>query len=209
MGGPSRTSTSRSLARRPRARATEAESCSPMASSNGTQLPLAASRSRSRIRPRSQREVERNGTDVVCGAERATNTPADPPTDTSAANRHHACIGHASQSGFRGLQNVAPTSMTACVHSPGRSAGTSSSAETWSPCASTPAAPPITRPRTRRTFVSTAPTGRPNARAATARAVYGPTPGRRSNASSWDGTCSPCSATMIPAAVRSAKARRL
>ena len=34
------------------------------------------------------------------------------------------------------------------------------------------------RVRTRRTFVSTAPTGRPKAIAATARAVYGPTPGQ-------------------------------
>ena len=40
---------------------------------------------------------------------------------------------------------------------------------------------PTARPSTRRTFVSTAPTGRPKAMAASARAVYGPTPGRRSS----------------------------
>ena len=79
-----------------------------------------------------------------------------------------------------GRHKVAPTSITAWVQSAARSTGTAASA---SRCISTglnsPASPATIRPRTRRTFVSTAPTGSPNASAATARAVYGPTPGQR------------------------------
>ena len=47
--------------------------------------------------------------------------------------------------------------------------------------------PPTIRPSTRRTLTSTAPTGAPNASAATARAVYGPTPGSASRSATDDG----------------------
>ena len=88
-----------------------------------------------------------------------------------------------------GRQNVAPTSMTACVQSAGRSGGTDASAIAWrSRGGNASRVPPTARPSTRRTFVSTAPTGIPNAIAATARAVYGPTPGRRSSAARSRGT---------------------
>ena len=69
--------------------------------------------------------------------------------------------------------------------------------------------PAATRPSTRRTFVSTAPTGRPNAIAATARAVYGPTPGSVSRPSTVPGTRPRCSATIAIAARWRLSARRL
>ena len=132
------------------------------------------------MRPRSQREVvaERSGT--LSGSTRAGHrlrraAPARRRRiDTTAAP------GTRRSPATRGRHRVAPTSITAWVQSAARSTGTAASARR---CISTglnsPASPATIRPRTRRTFVSTAPTGIPNASAATARAVYGPTPGQR------------------------------
>ena len=54
---------------------------------------------------------------------------------------------------------------------------------------------PSQRARTRPTLVSTTPTGRSKANASTARAVYGPTPGRASSASRSSGRRPPCRST--------------
>src|SRR5207244_243855 len=65
------------------------------------------------------------------------------------------------------------------------------------------------RATTRRTLVSTAGTATPWAKEATAAAVYGPIPGRRARTAGSEGTRPPCSATMTPAALQRAAARRL
>jgi hypothetical protein len=94
------------------------------------------------------------------------------PAVPAMAARHQRRAGQGSQRGVRGRQNVAPTSMSAWVQCPGRSAGTLTSATAWSSRSpNAPGRPPTARFSTRRTFVSTAPTRRPKASAATARAV--------------------------------------
>ena len=131
------------------------------------------------MRPRSQREVVGNGA-ALSRAAVGRGTGCALGIRALLAYPHHGRAGQAAQSGDRGRHRVAPTSITACVQSAARSAGTAASARR---CSSTgprmPTSPATIRPRTRRTFVSTAPTGVPNASAATARAVYGPTPGQR------------------------------
>ncbi len=135
---------------------------------------------------------------------------SDRDSSTSAAYRHHGRAGHAPQRGVRGRQSAAPTSITAWVHPPGRSLGTAASAMACTAAPDSSSAPPpaTIRPRTRRTFTSTAPTRRPKARAATARAVYGPTPGSASSSTTDDGTRPPCRSTIRHAARRNASARR-
>ena len=83
-------------------------------------------------------------------------------------------------------------SISACVQAAGASAGTDASASAWTARA-VGAAPSsaVIRVSTRRTLVSTAPTGMPNAIAATARAVYGPTPGSVSSVAMSDGHLPP------------------
>ena len=118
--------------------------------------------------------------------------------------------GQSAQRGFAGLHSRAPRSISACVQASGRSVGTTASAsacispgrERLRPAGRDP-------PSTRRTFVSTAPTGTRNAIAATARAVYGPTPGSASRPSTVDGTTPPCSSTIACAARCRLRARRL
>ena len=105
------------------------------------------------------------------------------------------------------MQTVAARSITASTHARGSSRDTSPSAASWSRPGGT--ASPTTRPTTRRTLTSSGATGTPNADAATARAVYGPTPGSRSSSGTVPGTCPPCSRTIVRAASRSASARRL
>ena len=91
--------------------------------------------------------------------------------------------GHAPHRGTRARQTVAPRSNSACAHA----------ASKLSPV----------RSCTRRTFVSTGSTSRPNAKLPTAAAVYGPTPG-----SSVRSSGQPCSATCRAARCR-LTARRL
>jgi len=91
-----------------------------------------------------------------------------------------ADIPYVLQYNKRDLQNVAPTSMRACVQRAASRRGTSESASCWSSAGRRPSPPATTRPSTLRTFVSTAPTRPSNAIATTARAVYGPIPGRLS-----------------------------
>ena len=188
-----------------------------MESSMTTHSPSGAARSRSTIRPRSQREVVANGAGVsrtatlraparaaviraadgiraVDGPDVAVRSLVE---EACAANRHHCRAGQPPQSGRRGRQNVAPTSMSAWVQSAGRSGGTTESAIACSSDArSTRASPATIRPRTRRTFVSTAPMGWPNAIDATTRAVYGPTPGNVNSARRSAGTRPSCCSTM-------------
>jgi hypothetical protein len=122
--------------------------------------------------------------------------------------------GHAAQSGRDGLQIVAPMSLSAAVQSAGRWTGTMASAVAWmsrggiaTPGSRRCHARP-TRPSTRRTLVSTGPTGLPNAMAATARAVYGPTPATSSRRP--DRPVRPqCRSTMARAARCRLSARRL
>ena len=135
------------------------------------------------------------------GVERSTTTataPRDAHTDAS---------GHASHDGARGRHTSEARSITASNQRPGSSRETSSSAAACRP--GDDAGTPRTRDTTRRTFTSSGATGTPNAAAATARAVYGPIPGSASRASIVDGTLPPCSATIVRAASRNARARRL
>ena len=180
--------------------------CSPIGPSSATHRPLGAARRRSTIRPRSQREVVENG----AGASRATTAESGATrTGGAAAYRHHGRAGHAAQ---RGLAR--PAEGRADVHQrvgprPGRSRATTSSARRLHRGAdNAPPSPTTIRPSTRRTLVSTAPTGIPKASAATARAVYGPTPGSDSSARRSDGTRPPCSSTISRAARYRLRARR-
>ena len=70
------------------------------------------------------------------------------------------------------------------------------------------AARPSTRARTRAMFVSTTATSRSKANASTARAVYGPMPGRASSASRSSGTAPPWRSTIAVAASCRLRARR-
>ena len=77
----------------------------------------------------------------------------------------------------RATQIVAPRSMSACAQAAAASGGTKPSAVDWSAFGAVGSGP-IARSSTRRMFVSSGATGRSNANARTARAVYGPTPGQ-------------------------------
>ncbi len=138
------------------------------------------SRSCATMRPRSQRVVcskaGRLTGAVRGGAPSAAGTPPWLGTrdraglaETRPALAHQRLTGQASQAGATGRQSVAPSSMDACVQVAGSWRATSRSASTcsWEALSDRPAS----RPTTLRTLVSTAATGCPKARAATARAV--------------------------------------
>ena len=105
---------------------------------------------------------------------------------------HHARAGQSWHRGLRARQIVAPRSIRACVQVPGCVVAAIASATNWSWRRGISSVPSARRPRTRPTLTSTAPTGRANAIAATARAVYGPTPGSFSSSSMESGTRPPC-----------------
>ena len=92
---------------------------------------------------------------------RGRPAPARGTTAPFAANRHHACAGQIAQSADAARQIVAPMSMSACVHAAGPTRGHGVVRQGLHPrVVMVAAASPVTiRPRTRRTFVSTAPTG--------------------------------------------------
>ena len=94
------------------------------------------------------------------GTTRAPGTLASRPARAHVRPRHPS--GHGSSATARSRGTASSAMRCSAGSQPGRHR------------------PATIRPRTRRTFVSTAPTGIPNASAATARAVYGPTPGRAS-----------------------------
>lgn len=95
----------------------------------------------------------------------------------------------------------------AAAGSPGSSSSvaTRSAGRVAGPASGSPA---IARHTTRRTFVSTTGCRCPYANAATARAVYVPTPGSASSWSSRSGTSPPCRSTIATAQSRSRTARR-
>jgi hypothetical protein len=97
-----------------------------------------------------------------------------------------------SQHGVRAVQIRAPNSIVAWVQRPA-SSGSDEAAElarrSAMSCSARRSAGSAANRRTiqRRTLVSTAPTGRPKAMDATARAEYGPIPGSRSSPSTVSG----------------------
>jgi hypothetical protein len=194
-----------------KAATTAAWSCSPIGPSTLVHVPSGAARSRSTIRPRSQRDVDGNGATAPRAPGRVrVGTIASAPLGSCATSRHQLLAGQATQSGRRGRQTVAPTSIRACVQSAGRSGGTVASASCWSSGPVRPlAAPTAIRPSTRRTLVSTAPTGWPNAMAAIALAVYGPIPGSASSERRPVGTRPSWMSTIRHAARQRLSARRL
>ncbi len=103
------------------------------------------------------------------GAGRSSWVPA-------ARARHHSPRGQSPQAGADGVHTVAPSSMRAWFQSPGASGSTSPAAVSLSQAAPGSATSKSLL-STRRTFPSTAGTGRPKAMLAMAPAVYSPTPG--------------------------------
>ena len=124
---------------------------------------------------------------AVGALERATARPRRPRNPSpgrvrgtrSPDQRHPGGKGQASQRGARGRQRSAPRSSIAWFQAHASPWGTAASAARWT------SAPvnrrPPTRASTRATFVSTTATSRSKAKASTARAVYGPTPGSRTS----------------------------
>ena len=163
-------------------RADAASSCVPIGASM-TDQPLPA------VRPQA---VEDAAAEPAAGRrERRRWRPRLPgrsarrrPSSTRAAYRHQDRTGQPAQSGRRGGRpwrqvhdGVGPVARTGPREPPRRRAPGASARS------SAAGSPAVMRPMTRRTLVSTAPTRLPNAIAATARAVYGPTPGSASSAS--------------------------
>src|SRR6266545_782019 len=108
-----------------------------------------------------------------------------------------------------GRQRVAPRSISAELHSQARPLGMAASARRCLAAAPRPdgSAPTRERASTLATLVSTGATCWPKAKQATARAVYGPTPGRAVSPATSDGQ--PPRSTTAWAAARRASARRL
>jgi hypothetical protein len=117
-------------------------------------------------------------------------------------------IGHR---GARGRQIVSPSSITASLISPGRSAGSSSRrCSASSRRADAPPSGPrrrCQRASTRIPFASRAGTRSPKARLATAAAMYGPNPGRCRSSSDRRGSRPARSRSTRRAAARSRRAR--
>lgn len=143
--------------------------------------------------------------------------PEDPavPRDGSGSGRPAAShaqergpSGQRSQAGSRAVHTVAPRSSTAEFQAQERCGGTDASARDWA-SPSLRRCPATARASTRAALVSITPTGRSNANASTARAVYDPTPGRSSNVPSWSGIRPPWRSTMAWAQARRRTARRL
>ena len=179
---------------------TASASCSPRAPRSFT--PAApASRNSSSNRPRSQRRVllNRGAAPTFRGGGAAT-LPAEWQTLRS---------GHESQSGVLARQCAFARSIAACAHAPASFAFSSAPkafAAAWSGFGVS-FAWPVTRWTTRAMFTSTGISLPPNAIAATARAVYGPMPGRSCNSSCVAGR--PPAACAACAARCSERARRL
>ena len=163
---------------------TAASSCAPIGPSILVQPSPSTKRRRSMMRPRNQRDVVAKG----AGAPRAADPfPSRPgacggrswllgddqaSVILSLAYRHQPAPDRLAQFGRRGRHTAAPMSIRACVHVAGPVGGTAASAiclECGRPERSPRHRPATIRPSTRRTLVSTAPTGSPNASAATAR----------------------------------------
>lgn len=163
--------------------------------------PRPASRNSSRRRPRSQRLVaaKRTGSDLLFFSLAATR-PDEAHTDLS---------GHEEQSGALDRQTLLARSIAACAQRPA-SPSPSSAPNAFAAACNDFAVirgPPTSRCTTRPMFTSTGISRPPLAIAATARAVYAPIPGRRSNSSCVVG--SPPAACAASAARCSSSARRL
>ena len=142
-----------------------------------------------------------------------TDTPAEPRAGSGSGrpasdHRHRRRKGQVPHSGAREVQTVAPRSSSACPKDHPAPMGTMTSTRAWASAGRT-GLPATLRAMTRPAFVSTTPTSRSKAKARTARAVYGPTPGRANRSSSWSGTTPPCSATTTAAVAWRYLARRL
>ncbi len=115
--------------------------------------------------------------------------------------------------GLAAVQTRAPSSITA-TDQRAATAGSSGSSDSASFRSAADAltggssCPLISRASTRRTFVSSTACRWPNAKLATAAAVYGPIPGRASNAVTDAGTAPPCRSTSAWAVWYSRIARR-
>ena len=117
-----------------------------------------------------------------------------------AAPSQAMAMGHFVQSGRLGVQIVAPRSISACAMSPGRSRAISfcDNSRNSGLASGKGVSTDQSRAVTRSILPSSGMTGRLNAIAPTAAAVYGPMPGRASSPSTVSGKTPPdCSVTAM------------
>jgi hypothetical protein len=138
-------------------------------------------------------------------------TGRTPGSESSRCARQSSSTGHSSHRGAAGRQTVSPSSMIASLNGPADAGGWSASRRApsrrrTSGDAMSPRSR-VHRAATRSPFASNATTGRPNAREATARAMYGPTPGSVSRPATSSGRCPSWSRTTSRAAAWRFRAR--
>lgn len=203
-------------ARRPR-RPSAARSARPgaapsaLSAPGGSQSPVSSGPSRRTMSTRPRRPMSATSWRTASAGRRGAGG-GNSSTRPRASARHGPRTGQRPQAGARGVQMVAPNSITAWFQSPGRRIGTSVPANAHrrrAPRGSRMAAGIAnSRERTRATFPSSTGSGRSKHMERTAPVVYRPTPGRQPNASGSSGTRPPCSRTTARAAWCRWRARR-